>query len=169
MAKLRDKVYSWSLNLIKEGKTFEGIFLMLSTWNFATFRYHVTSFDLVSFEKVFEKCRFDLFQGKSFVELNFNDKKICEDIRELYSALSKFKGIGPVGASKIMHFMCPECFVMWDSKIRTGYHFNTSPHDYLSFLQKMQEMYRNKKFSNLQKNVSIPRAIDIYNFEHFSI
>ena len=33
MEEVRDKVYEWTLELIKEGKPLQGLILMLSTWN----------------------------------------------------------------------------------------------------------------------------------------
>ena len=66
MEEVRNKVYDWTLELINEGKVLQGIILMLSTWNFATFRYHMRTFNLTHFEETIKKCDFILFNSFSF-------------------------------------------------------------------------------------------------------
>ena len=157
------------MDLIDEEKTIIGLILMLSTWNFASFRYAIKTFPLNEFEKYLSSCKFGYFKNISFESVDFKNKKIKKRILELYSGLSKFEGIKYVGATKIMHFLCPKLFVMWDRKIRKHYKFQTSPDGYYSFLIQMQQDYKNGEFKNLDKNVSIPRAIDIYNMRTFSL
>jgi hypothetical protein len=45
MDELRDEIYGWCLKLLEKGFKWESIFLMLSTWNFAHFRYHIRNFN----------------------------------------------------------------------------------------------------------------------------
>lgn len=168
MEQVRDKVYDWSLELIKEGKISQGIILMLSTWNFAYFRYHIKDFDLEGFEKIVKECGLDYFKDKQFEELNFEDKEIKERIIKIYNVLSSFEGVRYVGATKVMHFLYPKVFMMWDGKIINQYGAKTSPEGYIDFTRKMQEMYKRGDFENLDKSVSIPRAIDIYNMNKYS-
>jgi hypothetical protein len=168
MDELRERIYSWSIDLIKEGKCYEGIFLMLSTWNFASFRYHMKTFNLSKFQKVFDKLPFKKYQQLKFEEIKLTNNSIKDEIQQIYSTLSEFKGIGSVGATKIMHFMCPDTFVMWDRNIRISYKYGISSQDYYDYLVEMQNKYLNKHFKGLNKTVSIPRAIDIYNFDKFN-
>lgn len=121
MDDLRDEIYQWSLNLIENGFKLEGIFLLLSTWNFAYFRYHMIGFKLKDFNKTLERCEFGFFNDKKFESANLSDEKIVKRIKEIYSLLSEFEGIKYVGATKIMHLMNPNFFVMWDKGIINYY------------------------------------------------
>lgn len=162
MEELRDKVYTWALDLLKKGKELEGIFLLLATWNFAYFRYHMRTFPLEKFEKVLKECDFAYFNDKKFSNENLCDIKTKEKIKNIYSELSEIDGIKYVGASKVMHLKNPDFFMMWDSKIIKCYKAKTSPEGYYNFMAKMQEMYRKGRFKGLNKSVSIPKAIDEY-------
>jgi len=51
----------------------------------------------------------------------------------------KTKRVGPTAASKTLHLVCPDLFVMWDSKIRTKYGRLGIGHDYFEFLEQMRE------------------------------
>ena len=169
MEQLRNKVYDWTLELIKEGKILQGLILMLSTWNFAYFRYHVKDFDLDGFERAIKECGINYFEDKKFENIDFGEKETKERILKIYKTLSSFKGVRYVGAAKVMYFLCPNVFVMWDSKIIKHYKAKTSPEGYIEFIKKMQEMYKSGIFKNLEKRVSIPRAIDLYNMNEYSM
>lgn len=168
MGNIRDRVYYWSLELVEEGKILQGIFLMLATWNFAYFRYHMIEFNLKKFEKILKECDFDYFENIKFEDANLNNNEIARKIKKIYKSLSDFEGIKYVGATKIMHLMCPDFFVMWDTKIRKEYECSTSPDGYLKFMKTMQSMYKEGKFDKLEKGVSIPRAIDVFNINFTS-
>jgi len=65
---------------------------------------------------------------------------------------------------------------MWDTKIIKHYqketsrsYINISSSGYVNFMKEMQKRYRNEEFPNLKKEVSIPRAIDLYNLKSFTI
>ena len=169
MEEVRDKVHDWTLELINEGKVLQGLILMLSTWNFAYFRYHIKDFDLSGFEKTINECDFDYFKDKNFEEMDFNDEELKERIIKIYRQLSSFKGVKFVGATKVMYFLCPKVFIMWDGKIIKHYKVKTAPGGYVEFMKKMQEMYKKRMFEKLEKSVSIPRAIDIYNLSKYSM
>jgi len=169
MEQVRNKVYGWTLELIKEGKVLQGLILMLSTWNFAYFRFHMKDFDLKSFEKAIKECDIDYFKDKRFEKINFEDKEVKERIIKIYKILSSFNGVKFVGATKVMHFLYPDVFIMWDGKIIKQYKAKTSPEGYIDFAKKMQEMYKRGDFGELDKSVSIPRAIDIYNMSKYSM
>ena len=136
---------------------------------FAYFRYHIKNFRLKDFEEAIKNCGLEYFKNKNFKDTDFNNEEIKNKIMKIYEIISAFEGIRYVGASKVMHFLCPEMFVMWDSKIIKHYQLKTSPEGYISFMKKMQEMYKNKKFENLDNSVTIPRAIDIYNMRKYSM
>lgn len=172
---VRDEVYYWSLELVKEGKVLQGIFLILATWNFAYFRYHMRDFDLYRFKKVLENLNFNYFKHKKFEKTDLNNKQMSAYIMNIYKTLSEFKGIRYVGATKIMHLMCPDFFVMWDTKIREHYRrkterkINTKPEGYFEFMMLMKEEYDKGKFNKFvakNKNLTVPRAIDLWNIKN---
>jgi hypothetical protein len=176
MEDLREEIYGWSLNLIEKGFKLEGIFLLLSTWNFAYFRYHLIGFKLEEFKKILNSCDFEFFKEMRFETVDLSNKEITDKIKLIYASLSQFEGVRYVGATKIMHLLQPNFFMMWDTKIIEHYkkktsrgYISTSPSGYVNFMKEMQKRYRNKKFSNLKEGISIPRAIDLYNLEHKDI
>lgn len=182
MEELREQIYYWTLELIEKRDALKGIILMLSTWNIASFRYYVKDFPLEEFKEALEKSNFNYFKNKQFEEAF--DKETENEMKAIYKILSDVKGIKYVGASKILHFMCPKFFVMWDNAILNGYkkeererltvkklpknHLNTTPIGYLNFMKLMQEKYNNNEFKNLDLKDGIPRAIDIYNYNEYS-
>jgi len=168
MEHVRDKVYYWCLDLMKLGKELEAIILLLATWNFANFRYHMDTLDLKKFRKKLKQCNFKYFKNRRFETVNFDDVKLKRRIMGVYGILSKIKGIRYVGATKIMHLECPSFFVMWDARIRQYYHCGTSPTGYINFMKKMQGLYKRGKFKKW-KGETIPRSIDLHNIHRHSI
>lgn len=163
MAQLRDDVYWWCLDLVKRDLKLQAIFLLLSTWNFAYFRYVLTDFDVADFEKMLDSCDFDFFEDRKFETCNLNDEEISRKVKSIYGKLSGMRAIKYVGASKIMHLLNPAFFVMWDKQIIKYYKAKVTPEGYLNFMKQMQERYKNNEFKELEKEVTIPRAIDLYN------
>ncbi len=168
---LRNEIYKWSRNLIKRGLTFEGIFLLLATWNFAYFRYQMIDFDLETFKKTIANCDFAYFEGKSLEAIDLEDEPTVQKIKAIYSALSDLKGIRYVGATKVMHLFSPSLFMMWDTKIIEDYQrsypeVNTTPQGYLNFMRVIQKKYRQGDFHNLNiDEFGVPFAIDSYNYD----
>ena len=83
----------------------------------------------------------------SLLELDFNDARAIENITILFTSLDGLTRINDTGASKIMHIIKPNIFVMWDNEIRKHYlkefrgkNSESGPDAYLYFMQKMQEI-----------------------------
>ena len=53
---------------------------------------------------------------------------------------AKVKRIGPTAASKVLHLLCPDLFMMWDSKIRIKYGQRGVGADYFEFLKQMKHL-----------------------------
>ena len=156
------------MELMSEGKRSQSIILLLATWNFAHFRYHMKKFKLSDFETLLDDCDFDYFCGRKFDTTDLNEEKIKTKIMKIYQDVSEFTGIGYVGASKVMHLMCPDFFMMWDAKIKEHYDVGDDSTSYHKFMAKMQEMFNQGKFEDLEKSVTVPRAIDLYNMKNYS-
>jgi len=163
----RGSYYPMFLNMIEKGFETEAFLFILSTWNFATFRYAMKDFDLNNFKEIVDNLKpyFEKFKGKSFETINFNDYE--EDIKHIFDILSKIKGIQYTGASKLMHLTIPEVFVMWDAYIRKEWGFKTGyAEDYFNFLKKMQDEFKGIK---KEKGETLAKCIDEYNYVKFTL
>ncbi len=158
----RGSFYDMALNLIDNGFDIEACILVLSTWNSSVFRYVVSTFDIMGFKKEVLECKRSLenLKDEKFEKVNFDS--VSETIKEVYDKLSLIKGVKYTGASKLLHLMNRDLFVMWDQYIRKHYGFRkTSPDDYFNFLKKMQEEFKGIKAS---KGRTIAKLIDEYNY-----
>ena len=70
---LRWDFYPMFLNLMKKGLETEAYLLILSTWNFACFRYAVRGFNLDNFTSILKKIepKFKKFKKLDFRTINF--------------------------------------------------------------------------------------------------
>ena len=163
----RGSYYPMFLNMIKKGFEIEAFLFILSTWNFAVFRYVMREFSLGEFKKTIERLRplFNKFEDKSIEDINIDNYK--EEIKIIFDTLSNIKGIQYTGASKLMHLTKPKLFIMWDGYIRKAYGFKKGDsEDYFNFLKKMQ-----REFSGLcgRDNKTLAKCIDEYNYVKFTL
>jgi len=163
----RRSYYPMFLNMIKKGFETEAFLFILSTWNFATFRYAMKEFDLNNFKKIVENLKpfFEKFKNESIETINLDNYK--EDIKHIFETLSKIKGIQYTGASKLMHLTIPEVFIMWDAYIRRAEGFKKGDaEDYFNFLKKMQQEFKDIK---KEKGETLAKCIDEYNYVKFTL
>jgi len=159
---LRWDFYPMFFRLIKKGCKIEAFLLMLSTWNFACFRYAVRGFNIDRFIKAIKNIESMLkrLRREDFKTINFD--KYSKETKKTFKILVDIKGIQKTGAPKIMHLMAPRVFVMWDAYIRNYYGFKKGDaDDYLAFLKLMQ-----KQFPNVQTSLgrTITKLIDEHNY-----
>ena len=104
---LRWDFYPMFFKLIKKGFKIEAFLLMLSTWNFACFRYAVRGFNLDNFVKTVFNLQplFKKFKNKDFQTINLDEYP--KDIKKIFNELTKIKGVQKTGASKLMHLEVP--------------------------------------------------------------
>lgn len=104
----RGSYYPMFLNMIKKGLDIEAFLLILSTWNFAVFRYAMKDFDLNNFKEIVKNLKpyFDKFRGESIKTINFENYKL--EVKHIFDILSAIKGIQYTGASKLMHLTTPK-------------------------------------------------------------
>jgi len=159
----RGDLYPVFLKMIKDDYCSEACVFMLSTWNFAAFRYVMRGFDFKSFEKTVRKLlpKFSVFKNTNIKTINLIEYK--NNIKRIFNILYKIGGIKSTGAPKLMHLFAPEVFVMWDGYIRKFYGFKKGDaDDYFDFLKLMQGDFGKMKL-NTQK-VTLAKAIDQYNY-----
>jgi len=150
--------------LLRVGYKTEAYILLLATWNFARFRYFMTTFDLKKFEKTIEDVQpiFDKLKDETFEKANFNNLELQNDIKTIYKKLKEI--VEQTGTSKLMALTNPNLFVMWDTKIREKYNINDKarPEDYFQFLINMQNRFKDIKWE--RKDKSLAKAIDEFNY-----
>jgi len=132
--------YPMFQKLMDKGCEIEAFMFILSTWNFARFRYVMRDFDLDAFTDTIKKLNhsFQKIQHEDFKTINLN--KYADDIKHIFKSLADFKGIEATGAPKLMHLKLPKVFVMWDSYIRKAYGYKKgNAEDYIAFLKDMQK------------------------------
>lgn len=182
----RGSFYDIAANLLDRGFKKEAYLLLLATWNFASFRYAVTSFDLVAFDDTVKslETNFQRLDGKNIRTADFDSLR--EDISAIYNTLSQIKGIRYTGAPKMMHLRNRELFVMWDAYIRglkprKSYDrleivksgdwnvkaYGDSADDYLQYLKDMQ--YKFAGISFVEKGKTFAKAIDEFNYVEITL
>lgn len=179
----RGQLYYRALNLIEHNFQIEAFLLILSTWNFAGFRYALRTFNLTAFENLINDLenRFAQFGNSKFLQINFDD---YEDlIVEIFDSLANIEGVKYTGASKIMHLKKPEIFVMWDKYIsghesRRYYNnldivvnnywhynqYNQSGRGYFSFLKDCQALFSEINYDANNFGRTFTKAIDEFNY-----
>lgn len=158
----RGEFYPMFLNMTNEGFETEAMIFMLSTWNFARFRYAIKNFDLDKFIKALKKIDpfFKSLEKENFETIDID--KHAAVIKKIFSVLAGFKGIEKTGAPKLMHLKVPQLFVMWDAYIRNYYKFKKGDaQDYIDFLRLMQ-----KEFPKVKKisGRTTAKLIDEHNY-----
>lgn len=159
---LKGDFYPMFLKMMDKGLETEAMLFMLSTWNFARFRYALRSFDLPNFEKTLETLEplFVKLKNEKFETINFDH--YSKDIQKIFGSLSKIKGIEKTGAPKLMHLKAPKLFVMWDGYIRNHYGFKIGDaEEYLEFIKIMQEKFSGVKPVNGR---TVAKLIDEHNY-----
>lgn len=181
----RGSFYDMAINLINNCFSTEAYIIILATWNFGHFRYALRDFDINEFEREIKKLQtfIDRMKNEKIQDINFDNYK--DEIEKIYTTLAQIKGVKYTGASKVMHLMNPNVFVMWDNYIRgqkskkyyqklnifkMGYwcpkRYGYEAKDYLQFLIDMQNLFGHL---NHQDNTrTFAKAIDEYNYWNIS-
>lgn len=164
---LRWDYYPMFLKLIRKSCEIEAFMFILSTWNFARFRYAMRDFDLEAFIRTVKKIEplFRKMQKEDFKSIDLD--KYSHEIKQIFGILSNIKGIEKTGAPKLMHLKLPKLFVMWDAYIRKAYGYrNGDADDYVYFLKEMQNMFSKAKITS---NRTLAKLIDEHNYKKFTM
>ena len=105
---------------IKDDHPLQAAVIILATWNAGRFRLAGKK-EIIKLKDALNSCKplFDKLKDKEFRTSNFDE--LANEIKEIYSKLSKIEGVKYTGASKIFHLFCPNLIVMWDNRIRGEY------------------------------------------------
>lgn len=163
----RESFYDVAVSIVDEYPLHASI-IILATWNVSRFRFIASDpQNLTKLKEAIEKCK-PLFQRVEDEKLQTVDlDKIKDSVKEIYSILSKVKGVEYTGASKVMHLINRNLFVMWDGYIRKGYNFGNNAEDYFNFLKMMQNEVKSMEWVDQTKTLA--KAIDEYNYVKFSL
>jgi hypothetical protein len=131
---MRGNIYYRVLDLIKANFVVEAHLLFLSTWNFARFRYVITSFDLPAYEALLQNLSDQLqpLARADFASVNFDQYR--EMISDSFDRLAAVNGVEFTGAAKVLHLLNPRVFLMWDSAI-SGWHTPRADYHHLQVVR----------------------------------
>jgi len=169
--------YDVAVEIADAGYPLQASIIILAVWNIARFRvlkneeYGKMLDDLKN--AIGEgKSKFESLRGKDFRTFNFNE--IEAPMKEAYSKLSEIKGVKHTGASKVMHLLNRDLFLMWDSAMRKeygrkfhGHTYKPAADSYIDYHKKMQEKVKNIKWNRSDK--TLPKAIDEFNFVNITL
>jgi len=184
----RDIFYKLATKLISKSDNMDDIidamFIILLTWNQAYYRYK--PFDRKHYEELAGTIKnnmdiFNILKEKSLDDVNFDETENL--IGKIYSKLLSI--LGPTGASKALHLMNKNLFMMWDDRIRKGYKTGTDERSYIIFMKEMQSIANEvidsicRKFNcprdsaierllKLINQKTLPKLIDEYNYVKFT-
>lgn len=156
---LRAQLYHRALTLIEAGFEIEAHLLILATWNFACFRYAMLSFNLAEFEKTLDGIsrKIDPLEEKHLMETNLVEHRAM--VIDVFDKLKAIRGVQSTGASKVLHLLNPEMFVMWDKYIRGKADDGAG---YFQFLLDCQQRFQGLRPNG--KNRTMAKCIDEYNY-----
>ncbi|GBC68341.1 hypothetical protein HRbin01_00020 [archaeon HR01] len=145
-----DRRHIWeNINQISESEVKDTIIEFLKRWKIRNVKRIVPT-QLKEVLKELSK-HFHELRNSSLIDLDFNEKidvdgqkkRVSEIIKEIYTQLTeRVNGVGPTSASKIMHCIIPQLFMMWDEKIRNGYGYAGNAIGYLKFLRESQQILK---------------------------
>jgi hypothetical protein len=178
----RGSFYDMALGLVRGGYEIEGCVLFLATWNFASFRYAATNFDIEGLKNVLGSELNDDFATLSQYEVRNIDLAVHGSrVATVFDRLASMKEVLYTGATKLMHLTCPSTFVIWDDYIRGGKpekHYITLPcvlskkwcfrnyektgKGYVDFLSDTQNRVRDLAYPAGTKTLA--KAIDEFNY-----
>jgi len=163
----RSSFYDIAIEVVEE-YPLQASIIILATWNVSRFRFMVSdSRNLANLVEGMEACAplFEELKDKTFQNTDFDEAK--ETIENIYSTLSAVKGVEYTGASKVMHLLNRNLFVMWDANIRDAYGFGNSGKDYVNFLKEMQAEFKSIPWDVPGKTLA--KAIDEFNYVIISL
>lgn len=157
----------------------EGLGVLLLTWNQAFYRFG--RFDFKKLENFLKKYQRQIGELRKRDIDDFSDSDQFE-IRILFNKLmdalqipsGKSKGKkSPVATVKALHLLAPKFFPIWDDKIARAYNCkwqnsNKAVKKYIDFCYKIKEIVKKLGKCVNNKNVSILKLIDEYNYAKYT-
>lgn len=155
----RDIIYLVARKLILENPNSEynilaGIEVLLLTWNAVYLQRQPESVKRSLESDILEAYRstkndFELLKVEKLESVDLKDLGTVNIIKKIFKSFAGRKSIECTGASKAIHLICPELFMMWDNEIKRNYHrlhpfyrirSESLEECYVEFLKTMQEV-----------------------------
>jgi len=179
-------LYDRSVKLVDKDCKTEAYILILATWNVGHARFAGSRLNIDEFEKTITglQCHIDKLKKATIESIDFGTYE--PEIKKIYTALASIEGIKYTGASKVMHLINPNLFVMWDTCIRghrrkRNYQklrivkdkywprkwYRENDQYYLQFLKDMQGLFGHlcPRYSKSRYSYrTFAKAIDEYNY-----
>jgi hypothetical protein len=183
----RGSFYDMALALVQAGYQIEGCVLLLATWNFASFRYAATNFDIDGLKAVLNGELQSDFAALTEYDIQSLDLTKCGGrIEWMFNRLASMKEVLYTGATKLMHLNCPKTFVIWDDYIRGGrprrlydglacvaskkwrfHKYDKNGKGYVEFLSDIQRRFRDLRYQAGSKTLA--KAIDEFNYVNVTL
>ena len=176
-------LYAWDRKTAPNCEQVDSIRSFVNSWGT---RMQATTPELhTNLGEAWEELR--QLESKTILDVNLCEEATVSTIGRIFDKVAKSnakKRNEATGASKTLHMINPELFLMWDASIVKGYggHFNFLP--YTDFLRKMQRL-ANYAISQVEKKCCVSRkkaieslkceghtlakALDEYNYVKFTM
>jgi hypothetical protein len=158
-AEPRDIIYVVSGKIISENTNnldhiLAGIKTLLSVWNTQYLRMKKKEIRERLEDDILEAYRestpyFDKLHGEKLEDVDLNNSEIVGAVKTIFRNFSNRESIGITGASKAIHLIKPQLFMIWDSSIKRAY-YRIRPYYrkkaegdsvcYVEFMKKSQEI-----------------------------
>ena len=187
-----DVAYRCAIRLARDGEVLDAVLLLLTSWNAIYYtrgkgRFFYSKELTTRVRNLLDNTKGQLRKlgHKNLEELTSKD---FERIESIFGQCSNEEAVKNTGASKLLHVLKPQLFVMWDTDIRNNYHryFHKqnrkksnhecgNPKCYSMFLKQMQEcalkLIKEKpkkkiceECSSHPFTIDLPKALDQYNY-----
>lgn len=181
----RANFYDIAIDIVKD-YPIQASVIILAVWNVGNFRFVKNREEfLFQLKNTFKVCEplFKELDGLDFRNINFDEKKGV--IEKIYTELAKINGVGYTGATKVMHLINPNVFVIWDSYIsgqkpkkyykdleivKNGWEYkkyNRDADGYIDFNKDMQIVFKDIKFNGNERTFA--KAIDEFNYVNITL
>jgi len=173
----RDLFYRAAIHLVNEAWNNQGalnlseaVSVLLQTWNRSFYQYRrFTNDHFTDIERLFQ-TQFNTFQqyrAREITSLQDNEEQTIVGLFHAFESV-----LGPVGAAKTLHLLAPKFFPIWDRTIAVAYDLSlsetgTNGSNYFAFA-KCQKQQAEVLAVNLPNGLTAVKAIDEYNYCHFS-
>jgi hypothetical protein len=173
----RDLFYRAAIHLVNEAWNNQGaltiaeaVSVLLQTWNRSFYQYRrFTNEHFADIERLLQtQCNtFQQYRAREISSLQDNERQTIVSLFQAFESV-----LGPVGAAKTLHLLGPKFFPIWDRTIAVAYglplsEVGTNGSKYFAFAQ-CQRQQTEALRGNLSNGLTAIKAIDEYNYCHFS-
>ena len=153
---------------IADDRPLHAAVIILATWNVGRFRFFASdSQNLIALDSALKQTAgaFSELGSERFEIADF--ERLRSPITAIYDSFSGVKGVEYTGASKVMHLLKRDLFVMCDRYIRREFGLDSDSSSYMEFLEETQKKFAGIRWDDPGK--TLPKATDEYNYVTISL